>query len=142
VPPLLFCDRLKLKQILLNLLSNAVKFTPLGGTIEVSVEVEPERGFIIAVKDSGIGIAEADLTRVLQPFVQVDSALSRAHNGTGLGLPLVAVMTELHGGKLEIESETGRGTTVRAYFPAARIVGIADIIPTAATLDEPARKQA
>jgi signal transduction histidine kinase len=149
VPPLLFCDRLKLKQILLNLLSNAVKFTPMGGTIAVSVEIDPERGFIIAVKDSGIGIAEADLPRVLQPFVQVDSALSRAHNGTGLGLPLVAVMTELHGGKLEIDSEIGRGTTVRACFPAARIVGIADIIP-AATLSaiglslpaQSARKQA
>jgi signal transduction histidine kinase len=86
---------------------------------------------------------------VLQPFVQVDSALSRAHNGTGLGLPLVAVMTELHGGKLEIDSEVGKGTTVRACFPAARIVGIADIIPAALpidlplpALDEPLRKQA
>ena len=149
VPPLLFCDRLKLKQILLNLLSNAVKFTPAGGTISAMVEIDPERGFIIAVKDTGIGIAEADLPRVMQPFVQVDSALSRAHNGTGLGLPLVAVMTELHGGKLEIESEVGKGTTVRACFPAARIVGIADIIPAALpidlpppALDEPARKQA
>ncbi|HVA13071.1 MAG TPA: ATP-binding protein [Stellaceae bacterium] len=152
IPPLLFCDRLKLKQILLNLLSNAVKFTPAGGTIVVSVEVEVERGFIVTVKDSGIGIAEADLPRVLQPFVQVDSALSRAHNGTGLGLPLVAVMTELHGGKLEIESEVGRGTTARACFPAARIVGIADIVPAlgqpellAATPppgDERTRKQA
>jgi signal transduction histidine kinase len=133
VPPLLFCDRLKLKQILLNLLSNAVKFTPVGGTISISVDVDHERGFIIAVKDSGIGIAPEDLPRVLQPFVQVDSALSRAHNGTGLGLPLVAVMTELHGGKIELESEVGKGTTVRACFPAARIVGIADIIPAALT---------
>jgi signal transduction histidine kinase len=131
VPPLLFCDRLKLKQILLNLLSNAVKFTPAGGTISVSVEIDAERGFIIEVKDTGIGIAEADIPRVLQPFVQVDSALSRAHNGTGLGLPLVSVMTELHGGTLELESEVGKGTMVRACFPAARIVGIADIIPAA-----------
>jgi len=137
VPPLLFCDRLKLKQILLNLLSNAVKFTPRGGTISASVEIDPERGFIIAVKDTGIGIAEADLPRVMQPFVQVDSALSRAHNGTGLGLPLVAVMTELHGGKLEIESEVGKGTTARASFPAARIVGIADIVPAPLPADLP-----
>jgi signal transduction histidine kinase len=131
VPPLLFCDRLKLKQILLNLISNAIKFTPAGGTITITVESETDRGFVIEVRDSGIGIAEADLPRVLQPFVQVDSALSRAHNGTGLGLPLVAVMTELHGGRLEIESEVGKGTTARALFPAARIVGIADIIPAA-----------
>ena len=125
---------------------------PVGGSITISVESESESGFIIAVKDSGIGIAEEDLPRVLQPFVQVDSALSRAHNGTGLGLPLVAVMTELHGGKLEITSKIGHGTTVRACFPAARIVGIADIIPAALgqpesfipdrALDEPLRKHA
>ena len=147
VPPLLFCDRLKLKQILLNMLSNAVKFTPAGGTISISATGDEERGFIIAVKDSGIGIAEAELPRVMQPFVQVDSALSRAHNGTGLGLPLVAVMTELHGGRLEIESEVGKGTTVRACFPAARIIGISDIMPALAELtppppEEPLRKQA
>jgi signal transduction histidine kinase len=134
-PPLLFCDRLKLKQILLNLLSNAVKFTEAGGKIAVSMGIDPERGLYIAVKDSGIGISTADIPRVLQPFVQVDSALSRTHNGTGLGLPLASAMIELHGGKLDIESEPGKGTTVTAFFPAARIVNIADIASSQAAPD-------
>jgi signal transduction histidine kinase len=141
--PLLFCDRLKLKQILLNLLSNAVKFTEPGGKIEISMGIEPERGLFIAVQDSGIGIARADIPRVLQPFVQVDSALSRTHNGTGLGLPLAAAMIELHGGKLVIESEPGRGTTVSAFFPAARIVNIADVASAVPALaGEPKLRQA
>ena len=137
-PPLLFCDRLKLKQILLNLLSNAVKFTEAGGKIAVSMGIDQERGLYIAVKDSGIGIATADIPRVLQPFVQVDSALSRTHNGTGLGLPLASAMIELHGGKLDIESEPGKGTTVIAFFPAARIVNIADIATSQAAPDHAA----
>ncbi len=126
-PPLIFCDRLKLKQILLNLVSNAIKFTHPGGKITITVTADTEVGLIIAVKDSGIGIAEADIPRVLQPFVQVDNALSRAHNGTGLGLPLVAAMTELHGGEMKITSQLGVGTTVTAIFPAERIIGIEDI---------------
>jgi signal transduction histidine kinase len=133
-PALLFCDRLKLKQILLNLLSNALKFTEPGGKISVSMAIDPDRGLSIAVRDSGIGIAPADIPRVLQPFVQVDSALSRSHNGTGLGLPLASAMIELHGGKLAIESEPGHGTTVIAYFPPSRIVNIAEVVsmpPTA-----------
>jgi len=72
---------------------------------------------------------------VLQPFVQVDSALNRTHNGTGLGLPLAAAMIELHGGKLAIDSEPGKGTRVSAFFPIARIVNIGDIaaaVPAAA----------
>jgi len=125
--PLLFCDRLKLKQILLNLLSNAVKFTEPNGKIAVSMGVDPERGLHISVQDSGIGIAAADIPRVMQPFVQVDSALSRTHNGTGLGLPLAAAMIELHGGKMVIDSEPGKGTTVSAFFPIARIVNIGDV---------------
>ena len=136
-PPLLFCDRLKLKQILLNLLSNAVKFTEPGGKITVSMGIDPERGLFIAVQDSGIGIAPADIPRVLQPFVQVDSALSRTHNGTGLGLPLAAAMIELHGGKLVIASEPNRGTTVSAFFPVARIVNIADVASVAPLSAEP-----
>jgi signal transduction histidine kinase len=131
MPPFVFCDRLKVKQILLNLLSNAIKFTEPGGKIAMVMGVDSERGLFIAVRDSGIGIAPDDMPRVLQPFVQVDSALNRTHNGTGLGLPLAAAMVELHGGKLVIDSEPGRGTTVKAYFPLARIVGIGDVAAAA-----------
>lgn len=132
-PLLLFCDRLKLKQILLNLLSNAVKFTEPGGKISVSMGVDPGRGLFIAVRDTGIGIAAADIPRVLQPFVQVDSALSRSHSGTGLGLPLAAAMIELHGGKLAIKSELGCGTTATAFFPMARIVNVAEVVAMSPT---------
>lgn len=127
LPPFLFCDRLKLKQILLNLLSNAIKFTEPGGKVSIAVGVETEHGLYVSVSDTGIGIASDNLPHVLQPFVQVDSALNRTHNGTGLGLPLAAAMVELHGGRLVIDSEPGRGTTVRAYLPLARIVGIGDV---------------
>jgi signal transduction histidine kinase len=119
---LLLCDRLKLKQVLLNLLSNAVKFTPRGGRIEIEATADPERGLAIAIRDSGIGIAQHDLARIMQPFEQVESSLNRSHNGTGLGLSLTAAMMGLHGGGLEIESEINRGTTVIIRFPRARLV--------------------
>jgi signal transduction histidine kinase len=118
----LFCDRLKLKQVLLNLLSNAVKFTPHGGHIEVSASADPATGFLIVIRDTGIGIAEDDIQRVLMPFEQVESSLSRSHNGTGLGLPLTAAMMELHGGSLALASEIGKGTTATIRFPAERLI--------------------
>jgi signal transduction histidine kinase len=121
---LLFCDRLKLKQVLLNLLSNAVKFTPQGGRVEIDARSDAERGFLIAIRDTGIGISSDDIRRILLPFEQVESSLSRSHNGTGLGLPLTAAMMELHGGALEIDSEIGRGTTVTIRFPPERLIDV------------------
>jgi signal transduction histidine kinase len=70
------------------------------------------------VTDTGIGIAPEDLERVVEPFVQVDSSLSRRHQGTGLGLALVKTMAELHGGSLRLESTAGRGTTATVFLPA------------------------
>jgi signal transduction histidine kinase len=120
LPPL-WADERKLKQILLNLVSNSVKFTPAGGRIEVSACIEPADGLSILVQDTGIGIPSSDLQRVLEPFVQVENSLTRSYQGSGLGLPLAAKMTELHGGKLSIASQLGRGTLVRLAFPAERI---------------------
>jgi signal transduction histidine kinase len=119
---LLFCDRLKLKQVLLNLLSNAVKFTPQGGKVEIIARSDPATGIAIVIRDTGIGIAKHDIPRVLQPFEQVESSLSRSHNGTGLGLPLTLAMMQLHGGSIEIDSEIERGTTVTIRFPPERTV--------------------
>jgi signal transduction histidine kinase len=125
IPPKLghlFCDRLKLKQMALNLISNAVKFTPRGGRIEISASSDLERGLAIVFRDTGIGIAKEDIPRVLLPFEQVESSLNRTHNGTGLGLPLTAAMMMLHGGRIDIDSEIDRGTTVALTFPPSRLV--------------------
>jgi signal transduction histidine kinase len=119
--PRLWCDERKLKQMLLNLLSNAVKFTPSGGRIAIEAAAS-SAGMMLSVRDSGIGIAKTDLARVLQPFVQVDNALSRRHEGTGLGLTLVKSMIELHGGSLRLDSEFGQGTTARLNFPPERVI--------------------
>jgi signal transduction histidine kinase len=120
--PALRADERKLKQILLNLLSNSVKFTPAGGRIAIEAEVSPADELRIAVRDSGIGIPAEDIERVLEPFAQVDASLSRKYEGTGLGLPLVKAMVELHGGRLELESRPDEGTCATLVFPAARVL--------------------
>jgi signal transduction histidine kinase len=118
--PQLWCDARKLKQMMLNLLTNAVKFTPSGGKVEVAARCD-QTGMTVSVRDSGIGIAESDLARVLQPFVQGDNKLSRTHEGTGLGLTLVNAMAKIHGGSFRLESKVGSGTTAFLSFPPARV---------------------
>ncbi len=118
--PLLQGDQRMIKQILLNLLSNAIKFTPSGGEVKVTAEWGESR-FCIDVTDNGIGIASADLPRAMSTFGQVNTAQSRAREGTGLGLPLAVTLAELHGGGLEINSEPGVGTTARIWFPKERL---------------------
>ncbi|MBO6835121.1 MAG: hypothetical protein JJ881_03015 [Alphaproteobacteria bacterium] len=118
--PALRGDERKVRQMVLNLLSNAVKFTPSGGTITITCRPAVNGGLDIAVTDTGIGIAEKDQERILQPFVQVDSAYTRKHAGTGLGLPLVRMLAELHGGRLTLTSAPNKGTAVTINFPADR----------------------
>jgi signal transduction histidine kinase len=115
-----YADERLLKQMLLNLLSNACKFTPPDGRIECAVSVDAA-GMRFAVTDTGVGIPAEHLERVLQAFVQVDSSLTRRHEGTGLGLALVKVMAELHGGSLRLDSEVGRGTTAAVILPLSRV---------------------
>jgi signal transduction histidine kinase len=117
--PALNGDDRRLKQILLNLVSNAVKFTPAGGRVEIRVAADAS-GFRFVVADNGIGIAKSDLETAMRPFGQIDSSLARRYEGTGLGLPLARSMTELHGGRLDIESEPGTGTTVTVWLPPTR----------------------
>lgn len=120
--PLLRADQLKLKQILINLLSNAVKFTRSGGAVTVAVAVEKQGGLALTVRDNGIGMTAEDIPLALAPFCQVEGAMTRRHEGTGLGLPLVKTLSELHGAVLELESVAGSGTTATIRFPPGRTV--------------------
>ena len=87
----------------------------------MSTRLDGRGGMILAVKDTGIGIAKEDIPKVLSPFGQVDSSLARQYEGTGLGLHLSRTFIELHGGKLVIESEVGKGTEVSAHLPPGRM---------------------
>ncbi len=121
--PLVFADRLRLKQALLNLLSNAVKFTPAAGRVTVTARLVPANGgAVIAVGDTGIGMKAADIALALEPFRQIDNALTRRTEGTGLGLPLSKALIEMHGGTLRILSEPGRGTEVELWLPPDRLI--------------------
>jgi signal transduction histidine kinase len=119
-PPLLLADPTRLKQILLNLLSNAIKFTAPGGEITLLTRRGECGGAVFEVCDTGIGMTTAEIEIALQPFRQVDAGLARAHEGTGLGLPLAKRLTELHGGSLSITSEKGRGSKVSVVLPPGR----------------------
>ena len=117
----LHADERKLKQILVNLLSNAVKFTKPGGVVTLRTWCNVRSGYLFQVEDTGIGMAQEDIPRALAQFGQIDSALNRQYEGTGLGLPLSKTLTELHGGTLDLQSEPGVGTIVTLRLPAARL---------------------
>jgi len=120
--PAVWADRVKLKQILLNLLSNAIKFTPAGGKVSMGAARKPEGAIEIKVVDTGIGMRAQDIPIAMQPFRQIESTLARRHEGTGLGLPLTKAIVEMHGGRLELQSAPGKGTTVTVVLPAERVI--------------------
>jgi len=111
----------ELHSIASNLLSNAVKYTPVDGTITVRWSRE-HGGAKLAISDTGIGIAPEHLPRLTERFYRVDRARARAKGGSGLGLSIVKHGLQRHGGRLEIESEEGRGSTFTAHFPARRVI--------------------
>ncbi|MEO5337080.1 MAG: PAS-domain containing protein [Magnetospirillum sp. WYHS-4] len=112
-------DRRRLKQILVNLLTNAVKFTPAGGQVSLDVGRDGIGRVQITVVDTGIGMDDTGIAKALTPFGQVASALTRSHEGTGLGLPLTKGLVEAHGGTMEIASVPGGGTTVTVRLPVS-----------------------
>ena len=115
-------DPRAVKQILINLLSNSIKFTDPGGRVAISASFE-DGTIVLAVTDTGIGISEANLPAALATFGQVEAGLDRKHEGTGLGLPLVAALTGLHGAVFKLDSTPGAGTKATVTFPSRRTVG-------------------
>ncbi len=121
LPPLK-ADERALKQVLLNVLSNAVKFTPQGGSVTIAGQRLPDGQLQVQISDTGIGIAEEALKELFQPFRQADASISRRFGGTGLGLAISKKLIELHGGEIQVDSQSGRGTHVVLRLPAERVV--------------------
>jgi signal transduction histidine kinase len=109
-----FADQRAVRQIALNLISNGLKFTPVGGRVTVST-LAAAGGALLAVSDTGVGISEEELTRLSRAFEQGEAG--RAQKGAGLGLSVVRAFAELHGGRLDIESREGGGSTIAVFFP-------------------------
>jgi signal transduction histidine kinase len=115
-------DEMRLRQIMINLLSNAVKFSPAGGEVTISAALVRGGGLELCVADTGIGMSEDEVKTAMELFSQVDTRLARHFEGTGLGLPLAKQLTELHGGRLTVESVPEAGTKVRVWLPPQRVV--------------------
>jgi two-component system cell cycle sensor histidine kinase PleC len=123
--PALCADQRAIKQILLNLLSNAIKFSP-GGNVTISIEACPNGEIALIVADTGIGMTQQEIEIALLPFGQIANQHTRSHDGSGLGLPLVKSLTELHGARFTIESQPGVGTTVAIIFPQSRVLPLGE----------------
>lgn len=119
--PHIIGEELAIKQMLSNIISNAVKFTPPGGRVTITSEVDHEGCLRVSVTDTGVGLDEAEIERALSHFGQVDGRLDRSTAGTGLGLTLVNSLIRLHGGWFDLFSQKGIGTTATLIFPAKRV---------------------
>ncbi|MCW6036542.1 PAS domain S-box protein [Spirulina subsalsa FACHB-351] len=119
--PDIVLDERRIRQVLINLLNNAVKFTPEGGCVTLEVTLPTEKNnppyLRFSVIDTGIGITPENLTKLFQPFVQIDSALNRQYQGTGLGLALTKRIVELHSGQVGVRSEEGKGSCFMIDLP-------------------------
>ncbi|HWK43351.1 MAG TPA: HAMP domain-containing sensor histidine kinase [Stellaceae bacterium] len=122
--PLVFADERAIRQIFLNLLSNAVKFTRMDGRIDVVIGLSARGAPLIQVRDTGIGIPEADMGGILGNYHRASNAYLSGDGGTGLGLPIVRSLVTLHGGELEITSQEGVGTLVTIRLPKARMLSM------------------
>ncbi|NTV64129.1 MAG: PAS domain S-box protein, partial [Oscillochloris sp.] len=131
----LVADERRLKQILVNLLSNAVKFTPVGGKVGLELHGDDAAQTVtFTVWDTGIGIAAAELAKLFQPFVQLDSSLNRQYTGTGLGLALVARLAKAHGGSVAVESTPGAGSRFHVTLPWRPLAALERSIPETTVL--------
>ncbi len=123
-PVVVWADRRRLTQIFFKLVDNAIKFSPKGGRVRMCLDVDPDETLRLHVVDEGPGIAPDEQSRIFDAFVQLDdSALTRRHEGLGLGLPLARAFADLHGGRIEIASTAGAGSRFTFVLPAARVLG-------------------
>jgi signal transduction histidine kinase len=119
--PLIAADPRAIRQILLNLLTNAIKFTPSGGSVEAWAKLSEDGGLEFGVRDDGIGIPDEQQKHLFERFGHSRPDIAHAMKGTGLGLPIVAGLTQAHGGEVRLESTLGLGTCVAIHLPAARL---------------------
>ncbi len=117
----LWADERALRQIALNILSNAIKFTPMGGDIVIRIDRTAEGGQYLSVRDSGPGIPDEEIPVIMQSFGRGTLAIKSAEQGTGLGLPIVKGLVELHDGTFDLFSKVDEGTLAMVIFPAARV---------------------
>lgn len=120
--PMLWADERAIRQVCLNLMSNAIKFTPRGGSVTLTAHLTEDGGQLIRVTDTGPGIPEEELPKVMQAFGQGSLAHQTAEGGTGLGLPIVKSLIELHGGHFELTSKLREGTAATVYLPRKRVM--------------------
>ena len=139
-PMLLEGDEDQLRRLTLNLIDNAIKYTPEGGEVRVRLHFEPseagrsERQAVLEVADTGIGIDAADLRRIFDRFYRVDKARSRAQGGSGLGLAICRWIVEAHGGRIEVRSRPGAGSTFSVRLPGAAAPAAEDSPPDLAEM--------
>ncbi len=114
-------DVARFKQAINNLLLNAIKFSSKGSIVHIEMQRGPDGKLMVTIKDAGIGIAPADLSRVFEPFVQVDASLARKYGGVGLGLSIARHIARLHDGDITLDSTPGAGTTAKLILPKRRV---------------------
>ncbi len=125
LPERFITDRLRLRQILINLVSNAIKFTPEGGSVSLEAFYTPSNDTLhFSVRDTGIGMTAEQIAGLFKPFSQAESSTSRRFGGTGLGLSISKSLAELLGGRIKVESESGRGSTFTLELPARSEPGV------------------
>ncbi|MEO1701372.1 MAG: HAMP domain-containing sensor histidine kinase [Pseudomonadota bacterium] len=125
--PKLVADEKSLRQIILNIISNALKFTPNGGEVTLKAGLTSSGGQYITVTDNGPGIPDEEIPIVLSAFGQGSIAIKSAEQGTGLGLPIVQALVQMHGGTFELKSKLRKGTTATVRFPASRVLEAIDL---------------
>jgi hypothetical protein len=114
-------DITRIKQVVLNIVTNGIKFSPAGAIVNIEMAKSASGGFVLLVRDGGIGVRPEDMERIFEPFVQVEDNIARRFAGIGLGLSIARKIARLHGGDVTLESQFGSGTTVRFELPPGRV---------------------